>query len=239
MRHIFAVVILLCVTGIGKSQAVSPDEAMQKLQDKQAARLAERKKPVTITQGELDDLKAELASLRLQVAQLKNAATLTATKVEPVKTLAVGETKEQVMDYVKRHPQQCEIVSDRISTPHTLSVTTVHEAKGTADIQRSGTNSVNPNAKSNVLANQNENTDATEKLKENEKIISENENTEIIELQMNARVLVKVGEHTEQSALSGATTIDDMASRWLPSETVHIEIVEGKVTVVDRSPSNR
>jgi hypothetical protein len=118
---ILSALLIVSLAALARGQ-ISTDEAMANLKAKQEAREAERNKPVTITQGELDDLKANIASLEAQVIQLRAAAAAAAAatpKVEAVREISVGETHEQVADFFRRHPTEYEVISDTpVSTSH-------------------------------------------------------------------------------------------------------------------------
>jgi hypothetical protein len=225
--------LALCVLFIGSAVTLgqlSPDDALKRLQEKQAARQAERQareKIVGIKQGELDDLRAELASLKAQLAQIRAAvpgATPIATaapKIEPVRVLAVGETREQVVDYIRRHPNEFELLTDTVATPHTLSRTTI------SSIQRQGSNAVDPKASANVTANQ------TEDVKARERTVEEGDKTETLVFMRNANLSVETGTHDEYNGVSHFI-IHDHQKQWVPVEKLFIHIVEGSVTSIDR-----
>lgn len=113
---------------------VSAEEAQKKLAEKQAARQAERSKVVTITQGELDDLKAEVARLKAENAQLKAgqsqagpASTTPAVKL--VQKIAVGNSKAEVERFVQVHKTQYVVLSDQPSPGDATRETIVIECK--------------------------------------------------------------------------------------------------------------
>lgn len=75
-------ILLLMMCSVATAQ-VSNDEAQKRLEQKQAAKMQAREKVVTITQGELDDLRAEISVLRSQLA--KAQADLKSTKASETK----------------------------------------------------------------------------------------------------------------------------------------------------------
>lgn len=120
IRSVLVLVITLgCVASVARAQ-ISPEEAMKRLHEKQAARDAARDKEVTIKQGDLDDLKAEIAKLKAQVASLQNElaaakSSATTAAAPPVKTplaIAVGITKEELMRFIQVHHEEYELMAD-------------------------------------------------------------------------------------------------------------------------------
>lgn len=220
MRWTAVLSLFLVCAGVGFAQ-VSTDEAMAKLKAKQEARDAERAKTVTITQGQLDDLKAEIASLKAQLASLHETGIPAAAKIEPVRALAVGQTHDQVMDFLRRHPQEYEILADTISTPHIKSQTTIRS------VERSGSNAVNSNAGSNVAANQ------SEEEKSRQQTVVEGDRTETLVLLRKPYESVEVGAHDESNGVS-RTRIHDFRKQWTPVEKMSVHIVENRVAGIDR-----
>jgi len=111
MRWTFVIALLLASVSFGQ---VSPEEAAKRLAEKQAARQAERSKMVSITQGELDDMKAEIARLKNELAQLKAssqpASTVAAAKMPT--GIVVGITKAELQRFVTVKKTQYSITSD-------------------------------------------------------------------------------------------------------------------------------
>jgi len=207
--------------GVARAQ-LSTEEAQKRLQERQTAKQTEREKLVTIKQGDLDDLRAELASLKAQVARLQGQAVTAAQpkKIEPIRALAVGDTRDQVFDFLKRHPDEYEITADTTSTPHVSSQTVVRQ------IDRQGQNAVDGHSLSNVAANQ------SEQEKSTNQIITEGQKTEKLILTRKEHVPVEVGTHTDYNGVS-RTTVHDTQKMWVPAEKIFIEIVEGNVTTLD------
>lgn len=111
-RGFISTVLLLAVCAPAYAQ-MSPEAAMARLKEKQAERNAARNKPVTITQGEYDDLKAEINRLKAQLAALQAKETATAPVVAPSPTaLTVGISKAQVMRFIQVHRETFELKMD-------------------------------------------------------------------------------------------------------------------------------
>ena len=124
---------------------VSTEEANQKLQEKQKQREAERGASITITRGELDDPKAQIARLqaenatsRQQLAQGSaavkrapapdpKAAPQPARKKDPPASIEIGMSREDVLAFVEAHPQTYRIEGASVNSPQrrTVSETTI------------------------------------------------------------------------------------------------------------------
>jgi hypothetical protein len=105
---------LLIGAGTGFGQ-VSVDQANQKLQEKQKDRELSRSRPVTVTQGELDDMKAEIAKLNAQLQELRRQAAPPDTQPTAFKIpakIGVGMTRNQLIRFVDVHKDKLEIASD-------------------------------------------------------------------------------------------------------------------------------
>ena len=72
MRQAIAGILALMMSGTCLGQ-ISGDEASKRMAEKIAAREAQRAVVVSIKQGELDDLNAEISRLKSQVLQLQNS----------------------------------------------------------------------------------------------------------------------------------------------------------------------
>jgi hypothetical protein len=199
---------------------LSPEEAAQRLKEREAAQAAERAKLVTISQGELDDLKAQIESLEAQLAQLRAAASA-APKIVEVPALAVGETRDQVFDFLRRHPNEYEILNDDLSTPHVVRKVVVKT------VERQGSNSIDSTSPGNVAANQNE------AEKAHETTIKTGNQSEKLVLGHKAFIPVKVGEHTEFNGVT-STLIVDTRNQWVPVEKWTLKMTNGQVTAIDR-----
>ncbi len=79
------------------------DEAQRRLEEKAKEKQAQRSREVTITQGELDDLKAQITSLQAEVARLRGDKTSTATANKVYNTIEIGMTKQEVLMFIKQH----------------------------------------------------------------------------------------------------------------------------------------
>ena len=115
MKSLIIVAALLMGGAVSLGQ-ISVDQAKQKLQEKQTQREAERSRPVTITQGELDDMKSEIVKLAAEVQELRRqaagpAATQPAASRIPAK-IAVGMTREQLIRFINVHKDKLEIAGD-------------------------------------------------------------------------------------------------------------------------------
>lgn len=113
MKSLIVVSTLLMGTAFGQ---ISVDQANQKLQEKQQERELSRSRPVTITQGELDDMKAEIAMLNAQLRESRRqapppAATQPAASTMPAK-IGVGMTRDQLIRFINLHKDKLEIASD-------------------------------------------------------------------------------------------------------------------------------
>jgi len=224
---ISAVSAAMVCGGIARAQ-LSTEEAMKRLKEKQEARQAERDKLVTIKQGDLEDLKAEIASLKAQLANLQGQAANAASaakKVEPVRALAIGETRDQVFDFLRRHPQDYEVTADTMSTPNVTSQTIVKQ------VDRQGQNAIDNKNALNVAANQSEQT------KTQQQVVTEREKTEKLVITRKEYVPVEVGTHSEFNGIR-TTIVHDTQKMWVPTEKILVEIVEGTVTTVDHEGLN-
>ena len=110
------VVATLLVGGALSFGQISVDQATQKLQEKQTERELSRSRPVTITQGELDDMKSEIAKLNAQLKELHGqapspVATRPAASTMPAK-IGVGMTRDQLIRFINLHKDKLEIASD-------------------------------------------------------------------------------------------------------------------------------
>jgi hypothetical protein len=216
-----ALVACLVFSGTWAHAQLSAEEAQKKLADKAAARNAQRSREVTVTQGELDDLRAELASLRAQVASMRGSGPAAAGKIEPIRAIAVGATRDQVMDFLRRHPNDYEVLANAVSTAHVASQTTITQ------IQRQGSNAIAPQTGSNVAANQNETTQAQQKT------ITEGERSEALTLLRKVYESVKTGSHQESNGVNSSTVIDTR-KEWVPEEKLFVHFTENQVSSIDR-----
>ena len=106
----------LLIGGAPSFGQISVDQANQKLQEKQKERELSRSRPVTVTQGELDDMKAEIAKLNAEVQELRRQAapaadTQPAASKIPAK-IGVGMTRDQLIRFINVHKDKLEIASD-------------------------------------------------------------------------------------------------------------------------------
>jgi hypothetical protein len=109
------IVAAFLIGGAASFGQVSVGQANQNLQVKQKENEAARSRPVTITQGELDDMKSEIMKLRGEVQELRlqatsPAATQAALKI-PAK-IGVGMTREQLLRFINVHKDKLAIASD-------------------------------------------------------------------------------------------------------------------------------
>ncbi len=179
-------------------------------------------------QPKMDDLKAEIASLKAQPARLQGqvaSATPAAQKIEPVRALAIGETRDQVFDFLRRHPQDYEITADTTSTPHVTSQTIVKQ------VDRQGQNTIDNRNALNVAANQ------SSAEKSQQQAITEGQKTENLIVTRKESGPVEVGSHSEFNGVR-TTIVHDTQKMWVPAEKILIEIVEGNVTTVDHEGLN-
>ena len=109
-------VAALLIGGGARFGQISVDQANQKLQEKQQEKVAERSQPVTITQGELDDMKLEIAKLKAEVQALRGQAVPAAAEQPAALTIpakiAPGMTREQLLRFIKAHKDRLEMISD-------------------------------------------------------------------------------------------------------------------------------
>jgi len=221
MLKSIGVIALLAATSIARAQ-LTPEEAQQRLEARKAAHSAERDKLVTITQGELDDMRAQIMSLQSQVAQLRaNSSVGAAPRIQAVQAIAVGENHDQVMDFMRRHPKEYDVQADNISTPNVVSRTVVHS------VERNGNNTIDPRSAGNIAANQ---TDAE---RSKEQVVEEGNQTESLVLLRLAYVEVKTGEHIEFNGVDH-TKVIDTAKQWAPVEKMEVHFTNGIVTSIDR-----
>jgi len=120
MRAYAGIVVLLAIGAASMAQ-VTPEEATRRLEEKQKQRQADRSKKVTISQGELDDLRAQIAQLIAEIQSLRQqlaggdggpaAAAVPAPVKVPTK-IQVGITRQQLDRFVAVHKDRCEITSD-------------------------------------------------------------------------------------------------------------------------------
>jgi hypothetical protein len=116
MLRLIAITILAC--GVVAHAQISPDEAKKKLLEKQAARQAERDKVISIKQGDLDDLRAEVAKLKAEIAALKSRPTMVAAPTTgpaaPAFVLKInkGTTRPQLMTFVNQRKDRYRITKD-------------------------------------------------------------------------------------------------------------------------------
>jgi len=106
----------LSVGGAPSLGQISVDQANEKLQEKQKARELSRARPVTVTQGELDDMKSEITKLNAEVQELRRlaapvAGTQPAASRIPAK-IGVGMTRDQLVRFINVHKDKLEIASD-------------------------------------------------------------------------------------------------------------------------------
>jgi hypothetical protein len=85
--------LLLAVPAFGQTDS---SDATARLKERQAARLAERARPVTITQGELDDLRALVVRLQAENTALKAETAKAAVKAKPAAEVAPGDLVKSV-----------------------------------------------------------------------------------------------------------------------------------------------
>lgn len=110
------IVAALLIGGAASFGQISVDQANQKLQEKQKEQEAERSRPVTITQGELDDMKSEITKLKAEVKELRGQAVPPAAEQPAALTIpgkiSVGMTREQLLRFIKAHKDKLEMTSD-------------------------------------------------------------------------------------------------------------------------------
>lgn len=121
---LFIMVAALLIAGTASFGQISVDQANQKLQEKQKQQEAERSQPVTITQGELDDMKSEITKLKAEVQELRArevppAAEQPAALTIPAR-IAPGMTREQLLRFIKAHKDRLEMVSDLPTQPGSI-----------------------------------------------------------------------------------------------------------------------
>jgi hypothetical protein len=109
-RRTFAVALIVAAFVVApiRARAADPnvEEAQRKLEEKAKDRQASRSREVTITQGELDDLKAQIASLQTEVARLRGESGKPASAQQKVyNTLEIGMTKQEVMTFINHHKE--------------------------------------------------------------------------------------------------------------------------------------
>jgi hypothetical protein len=109
-------VAALLIAGTASFGQISVDQANQKLHEKQKEQAAERSRPVTITQGELDDMMSEITKLKAEVQELRARAVPPAAEQPAALTIpgkiAVGMTREQLLRFIKAHKDRLEMTSD-------------------------------------------------------------------------------------------------------------------------------
>jgi hypothetical protein len=113
--RIVAIALVVLFAGVSAMGQVSPDEAKQKLEEKQKQRQAEREQIVQVTAGELADLRMEIKRLEGEVKSLNaqlgikdaGASSSASASAAPAKKyheiIEVGMTKDEVMMYIKAH----------------------------------------------------------------------------------------------------------------------------------------
>ena len=111
------IVAAFLIGGAASFGQIPVDQANQKLQEKQKDHEAARSQPVTITQGELDDMKSEIAKLKAEVQQLRHQTAAPAAAEQPAASkipakIGVGMTREQLLRFINLHKDKLEIVSD-------------------------------------------------------------------------------------------------------------------------------
>lgn len=111
------VAVVLALGGGSLLAQLSPEEAQQRLEERQKQRQAEREKTITIQQGQLDDLQAELARLRAENVMLKQqlaratppppapapAAAAPPASKKKYTRVEIGMTREELLDFIAAH----------------------------------------------------------------------------------------------------------------------------------------
>jgi hypothetical protein len=108
--HKFVWVLVVTVAGLAFGQdkpqpnGIDPEAfraAQERLNAKAAERNAARAKVVTISQGELDDLKARVRDLENELRSLRGPATAPSAKAKPRNSIEPGMTREELERFVK------------------------------------------------------------------------------------------------------------------------------------------
>lgn len=109
----------LCVVlavGVPAFAQVSTEEAKHRLEQKEKEREARRAEKVTISRGELEDLRAEVARLKGELAQLESRDNALpeppATQPKFVLAIEKGITREQLFTFVAQHKDAYQITRD-------------------------------------------------------------------------------------------------------------------------------
>lgn len=230
MKRIATLLILGAMVSFCHAQ-LSPEDAMAKLKEKQTARSASRDKIVQISQGELDDMKLHIVQLEGIVQQLRaqvaSGGAAAAPKVEAVRLIAVGNTKDQVLDFLRRHPKEYEILADTISTPTLVARTTVHSTQRVALAPGTvGSVAAPPLPGGDAVANREISTE-------------EGAKTEVMVIGRKQYLDVETGgTHNEYNGVSN-TRIIETEKQWVEVEKMTVNITEGAVTSIDRTGSGR
>lgn len=122
MYRLGLVVLMVVACGPFCLAQMSPEDAAKRLAERQAARQAERDKLVQIKQGDLNDLRAEVARLKAEVSALHQqlAEATSAAKSPPVriaKKIEVGMSKDDLMRFIQAHHAEYQITSDIPNQP--------------------------------------------------------------------------------------------------------------------------
>src|SRR4051812_15999076 len=100
MRSFTSVVIVFLVIAAPARAQLSAEEAKAKLAEKETQRQAERAKVVTITAGELADLRTKVATLEAQLKALQaqgGAGGAKPVAKRPPDQIDIGMTKDEVI----------------------------------------------------------------------------------------------------------------------------------------------
>jgi hypothetical protein len=129
------------------TQPIPADQAMQRLRERQAQRESARSQKVTITRGELDDLKTEIAALKAELTAIKAAAAQAPpANGDPqpryVLRIATGTTRPQLITFLAMHKERYRIGKD-VRNPDKQELITIERYKTEKVFQGYGTNGVN------------------------------------------------------------------------------------------------
>jgi hypothetical protein len=112
------------------TQPLSPEEATRRLEERQAQREASRNQKVTITRGELEDLRAQIASLKAEIATLKGDANAQqpAAADPPKFTLEIttGTTRAQLVTFISLRKDRYRIAKD-VRSPDKQEIITLEK----------------------------------------------------------------------------------------------------------------
>lgn len=145
-RVLVYMVVGVSLVGAAARAQVDPDEAYQRLQQKQKEKETKRAEPVTITRGELEDMQSQISRLEGEVMVLKDqlaAAKAAAGPSQPAvaqpppapkpaprkipTAIEVGMTRDDLMAFLDRYHEKFRIsgVSTHDSPRSTIRQTTV------------------------------------------------------------------------------------------------------------------